>query len=69
MRGDPAVYEQDGGDDPGRPIYYATTWVLAGRAMGVLAATYDGRPTKIEGNPLHPNSLGATDVFAQGVGA
>jgi molybdopterin-containing oxidoreductase family iron-sulfur binding subunit len=27
--------------------------------------TYDGRPTKIEGNPLHPVSGGATDTWAQ----
>src|SRR6478672_6781382 len=29
------------------------------------AATVDGRPIKIEGNPLHPGSGGATDAFAQ----
>jgi phytoene synthase len=31
----------------------------------LVATTYDGRPTKIEGNPGHPASLGATDVFSQ----
>ena len=49
----------------GKAMYYATTFVLAGKAMGVLAETHEGRPTKIEGNPLHPNSGGGTDVFAQ----
>ncbi len=49
----------------GKGMYYATTFVMAGKAMGVLAETHEGRPTKIEGNPKHPNSLGATDLFAQ----
>ena len=50
---------------PGRPLFYATTLTHAGYAMGVLAESHMGRPTKIEGNPEHPASLGATDVFAQ----
>src|SRR5260370_20166786 len=33
--------------------------------MGSLVQSHQGRPTKIEGNPQHPGSLGATDVFAQ----
>ena len=36
-----------------------------GDGLGVLVETRNGRPIKIEGNPLHPASLGATDVFAQ----
>src|SRR3954471_9847225 len=50
---------------PGNPLFYATSVSLSGYAMGVLVETNDGRPTKVEGNPLHPASLGATDVFAQ----
>ncbi|HEX2972993.1 MAG TPA: TAT-variant-translocated molybdopterin oxidoreductase [Tepidisphaeraceae bacterium] len=50
---------------PGRAMYYATTMVLAGQPIGVLAETHEGRPTKIEGNPLHPASQGATHAFAQ----
>ncbi len=49
----------------GKAMYFATTFVMAGRAIGVLAETHEGRPTKIEGNPRHPNSLGGTDVYAQ----
>jgi MoCo/4Fe-4S cofactor protein with predicted Tat translocation signal len=50
---------------PGRPLFYATAMTLGGRATGLLVESHEGRPTKIEGNPLHPASLGATDVFAQ----
>ena len=31
----------------------------------LVATTHDGRPTKIEGNPLHAVSKGTTDIFAQ----
>lgn len=50
---------------PGKPLYYATSMTLGARAVGLLAECYEGRPIKIEGNPEHPASLGATDVFAQ----
>ena len=49
----------------GMPIYYASAFVRGGHAHGVLVGTREGRPIKVEGNPLHPSSLGATDVFAQ----
>jgi molybdopterin-containing oxidoreductase family iron-sulfur binding subunit len=38
---------------------------LGGFATGLLVLSHDGRPTKIEGNPDHPTSLGATSVFHQ----
>jgi molybdopterin-containing oxidoreductase family iron-sulfur binding subunit len=47
------------------PLYYASAFVRDGHAHGVLVGTQQGRPIKIEGNPEHPTSLGATDVFAQ----
>ena len=50
---------------PGRPLFYATAMPLGGVGLPVLAENHMGRPTKLEGNPDHPASLGATDVFAQ----
>ena len=50
---------------PGRPLFFATAFPLAGYASGLLVESYTGRPTKVEGNPDHPSSLGATDAFAQ----
>ena len=50
---------------PGRPRFYATSIPIDGYAMGVLAESHEGRPTKIEGNPLHPASLGGTDPIMQ----
>ena len=51
---------------PGRPLYFATNMELSGYAEALLACSHEGRPTKLEGNPEHPISLGATNVFAQG---
>jgi MoCo/4Fe-4S cofactor protein with predicted Tat translocation signal len=50
---------------PGRPMYYATAVTLGGYASPVLVESHLGRPTKIEGNNLHPASLGGTDIFTQ----
>ena len=50
---------------PGRPLFFATALPLGGVASGVLVESHMGRPTKVEGNPEHPASLGATDAFAQ----
>src|ERR1035438_9024538 len=50
---------------PGRPMFYATAMTLGGYANPLLVESHLGRPTKIEGNSLHPASLGGTDIFAQ----
>jgi molybdopterin-containing oxidoreductase family iron-sulfur binding subunit len=50
---------------PGQPLFYATAHTLQGYANGVLARSNDGRPTKLEGNPDHPGSLGACDAITQ----
>ncbi len=56
---------QPEGTIPGRPKLYATAMILGGYATGILVESHEGRPTKIEGNPDHPASLGATDALAQ----
>jgi MoCo/4Fe-4S cofactor protein with predicted Tat translocation signal len=50
---------------PGKPLFYATATTLHGVANGVLVESHEGRPTKVEGNPEHPATLGACDVFSQ----
>jgi molybdopterin-containing oxidoreductase family iron-sulfur binding subunit len=50
----------------GQPLYFATAMPLGGFGLGVVVESNQGRPTKVEGNPAHPASLGATDVAAQG---
>jgi len=50
---------------PGRPLFFATAFTLSGYASPLLVESHLYRPTKIEGNPDHPASLGGTDVFAQ----
>src|SRR6187397_3017895 len=50
---------------PGKPLFFATAMTMNGAGIGVLVESHEGRPTKIEGNPDHPSSRGATDVFAQ----
>src|SRR5437660_6258649 len=49
----------------GKPQFYATAMPFGADAIGLLVESHEGRPTKIEGNPDHPSSLGATNVFAQ----
>ena len=50
---------------PGKFLYYTTAMPRRTGAIPLVATTVDGRPIKLEGNPLHPASAGATDVFAQ----
>ncbi len=51
---------------PGKPIYYATSMPLPGGGVeGLIVETHDFRPTKVEGNPLHPLNQGKSSVWAQ----
>ncbi|HEY0801775.1 MAG TPA: TAT-variant-translocated molybdopterin oxidoreductase, partial [Steroidobacteraceae bacterium] len=49
----------------GKPQFYATAMPFGADAIGLLVESHEGRPTKIEGNPDHPSSLGASNAFAQ----
>jgi len=49
----------------GVPQFYATAMPTRGTALPLLVKSHEGRPTKIEGNPDHPDSNGGTDTFAQ----
>ena len=50
---------------PGKPLFYASSLVMDGYARGVLVKTSMNRPIKLEGNPNHPESQGASDAFMQ----
>lgn len=50
---------------PGKPLFFATAMPGSGGAQGILVESHMGRPTKIEGNPQHPASLGATEALTQ----
>ncbi|HLU82172.1 MAG TPA: TAT-variant-translocated molybdopterin oxidoreductase, partial [Trueperaceae bacterium] len=56
---------QDDEITPGKPLFFATAVTYGGYAEGVLAESHQGRPTKLEGNPDHPASLGATGAVTQ----
>jgi MoCo/4Fe-4S cofactor protein with predicted Tat translocation signal len=51
---------------PGIPRYYATTMPFGRSAYGLIVESHEGRPTKIEGNPSHPSTLGASSSRVQG---
>ena len=50
---------------PGKPLFYASAMPMSWFAQPVLVESHMGRPTKIEGNPEHPASLGGSDIFMQ----
>ena len=50
---------------PGIPRYYATTMPFRRSAYGLIVESHEGRPTKIEGNPSHPSTLGASSSRVQ----
>lgn len=53
------------GRTPGIYQRYATSIVFGGYAFGVVAESREGRPGKIDGNPLHSSTLGKSDHFMQ----
>ena len=50
---------------PGESTAYATSLLIDGYATGLLVETREGRPIKVEGNPAHPATLGASNAFQQ----
>ncbi|HMK72788.1 MAG TPA: TAT-variant-translocated molybdopterin oxidoreductase, partial [Myxococcaceae bacterium] len=50
---------------PGNPLHYATAYERDGIGMGLVVTSWEGRPTKVEGNPSHPGSKGATGPAEQ----
>ena len=50
---------------PGNALHYATSMSRRGGAIPLIATSYNGRPTKLEGNPSVPGFNGSTDVFGQ----
>lgn len=50
---------------PGIPLFYATASELDGYGVGLVVKSTEGRPIKVEGNPEHPMSLGASGAFEQ----
>ena len=50
---------------PGKPLFFATAMALGGVATGLLVESHEGRPTNVQGNPQHPGSLGACDIYSQ----
>ena len=50
---------------PGVPRFYATTMPFRRSAYGLIVESHEGRPTKIEGNPAHPSTLGASASIVQ----
>src|SRR5437870_4651675 len=49
----------------GAPQFFATAMPTRGSAVPLVVKANDGRPTKVEGNSLHPDSNGAADRYAQ----
>ena len=50
---------------PGKPLFYASAREHDGFASGLLVESHEGHPTKIEGNPDHPENRGATSIYDQ----
>ncbi len=49
----------------GQAVYYATARPIRNQVIPLLVKSHEGRPTKVEGNPQHPDGQGATDAHTQ----
>ncbi|MEM9283771.1 MAG: TAT-variant-translocated molybdopterin oxidoreductase [Verrucomicrobiota bacterium] len=52
---------------PGKALYYSTVKPRLGGlgCIPLVATTYEGRPTKVDGNRLHPDTGASTSAFTQ----
>ena len=50
---------------PGVPLFYASAMPFMGSLTGLVIENHEGRPTKVEGNELHPGSMGKTNAYHQ----
>jgi molybdopterin-containing oxidoreductase family iron-sulfur binding subunit len=50
---------------PGIPLFYASAMPFQGNLTGLVVENHEGRPTKVEGNDLHPASGGNTNAYHQ----
>ncbi|MCX8512101.1 MAG: TAT-variant-translocated molybdopterin oxidoreductase, partial [Chthoniobacteraceae bacterium] len=50
---------------PGKALFFTSAMPSRTGAMPLVVTTFDGRPTKVEGNPMHPVNKGTTDIWAQ----
>ena len=64
-RKDRPLCKTTGGNHSRKTLQFATATTFGGYAQGIIVTSHEGRPTKIEGNPDHPASLGATTIWAQ----
>jgi len=49
----------------GIPLHFASALPLGGYGHGIVVRQNEGRPTKVDGNPKHPSSLGGSNVWLQ----
>lgn len=50
---------------PGKPLFYASAMPFQGALNGIVVENNEGRPSKVEGNEIHPSSNGNTSIFGQ----
>ncbi len=50
---------------PGKSLIYATAMPRRRGAVPIHGTSFEGRPTKLDGNSVFPNSAGTSDLFAQ----